>query len=247
MGPLARKLFTSGAGLHETVLNDIRVNPKGRILDVGTGKGGLALRLHDLGYDVSACDINSEPPWEKHFTIDYLQCDLNFGIPFRDESFDYVTCLEVISLLQNPFAICRELKRVLRPGGILLISSANILRMRSRIKFLLEGTYPSFDLPPIESDRAGGGSLVTINPIRLHELEYYLYKAGFEIVSVFASERCYKWRLFLPLEWLVRIRAWSAERRIWRRKGIPLARLHSRILTSNLLYGKHVIIRAKHS
>jgi SAM-dependent methyltransferase len=82
-------------GLHQTVLNKISTFPKGNILDVGAGKGEFAQKLVAIGYDVEACDITPEPPWSRRLGVTYRQCDLNLGgLPFGDESFDYVVCIE---------------------------------------------------------------------------------------------------------------------------------------------------------
>jgi ubiquinone/menaquinone biosynthesis C-methylase UbiE len=49
-----------------------------------------------------------------------MKCDLAAGLPYPDESFDYIICLEVIEHVDNPMALCREIGRVLRKGGRLI-------------------------------------------------------------------------------------------------------------------------------
>jgi 2-polyprenyl-3-methyl-5-hydroxy-6-metoxy-1,4-benzoquinol methylase len=53
--------------------------------------------------------------------IDYV-CDIT-AIPVPDASFDVVLCTEVLEHVQDPIATVRELTRVLRPGGKLLLSA----------------------------------------------------------------------------------------------------------------------------
>ncbi len=45
------------------------------------------------------------------------------GLPFRDATFAAVTCLEALEFTGNPRQTLRELVRVLRPGGVLLVSN----------------------------------------------------------------------------------------------------------------------------
>lgn len=244
-GALSAGMLKRGDNLHQTVLNRMRAFPVGSVLDVGTGKGELAITLAGLGYSVKACDLEPKAPWPDRDDIEYRQADLNGGIPYPDADFNYVVCLEIIEHVENPFAFCREIKRVLAAGGRAIVSTPNILRMRSRIQYLLEGSFPQFDLPLIEWDQRGGGGYVHVNPIRWHEMEYYMYKAGLEVEDFFSSERSYAWRLLFPLELVVRLRAWRKAQRFRKRDRTPLARLYSRILSDDLLYGTHLIVCAR--
>jgi len=44
-------------------------------------------------------------------------------LPFRDGAFDFVTCLEVIEHLERPESMLKEVRRVLRPGGVVVLST----------------------------------------------------------------------------------------------------------------------------
>jgi SAM-dependent methyltransferase len=62
-------------------------------------------------------------------------------MPFKDDSFDLLLCLDVIehlNLLDQPAAIA-EMHRVLRPDGVLLASIPNLAHFASRLRFLLLG------------------------------------------------------------------------------------------------------------
>ena len=56
--------------------------------------------------------------------IDRIQADLNAPLPCPDASFDTIIATEVIEHLENPRAAFRELSRLVRPGGRLLLDDA---------------------------------------------------------------------------------------------------------------------------
>lgn len=233
-----------GVELHDAVLNRLALSPRGRVLDVGTGSGELARRLFELDFHPDACDCIPAADWRLTGHIAYRQCDLNSGLPYEDESFDYVVCLEVIEHLDNPFALCRELRRVLRKNGTMYMSTPNILSMRSRVKFLMGGSFLYFDLPPIEWDQRHGRPNVHVHPIRIHELEYYLYKAGLRVDEAFTNMRSIGWKRVFPLVWAINLYARHMIRRSRKKNRIPLARIYQQVLAEDLLYGTHLIIRA---
>jgi SAM-dependent methyltransferase len=55
----------------------------------------------------------------------FLCHNVNYGIPFDNSSADYIFCLEVLEHLENATAFMREVKRVLKPGGSLILSVPN--------------------------------------------------------------------------------------------------------------------------
>lgn len=69
----------------------------------------------------------------------------NWPLPFADGTFDVVTCLEGVEHAHDPFLLLREFARLLRSGGMLILSTPNIHNLRSRLKFLLRGTLFWFD------------------------------------------------------------------------------------------------------
>lgn len=238
-------MLKNGVDLHQAVFNKLADCPKGLVLDVGSGPGGLARRLASIGHQASACDRLPEQDWAHGGTVSYTKCDFAAGLPYPDESFEYVVCLEVIEHVEDPMALCRELKRVLRQGGRLFISTPNILNMRSRVKFLLDGSFLSFNYPPIEWELKEGSPSAHVHAIRFHELEYYLHKAGLEVGEAFTNLRSYSWRLFFLLEWLIRLYARHMTKPSHRPDRIPLGRIYTRILPDDLLFGTHLIIDAK--
>jgi ubiquinone/menaquinone biosynthesis C-methylase UbiE len=106
--------------------------PGGRILDVGCGPGMLASELLYRGYEFWGIDASSGM---------IQQCRKQFGtvarahfavgdavhLPFADEFFDVVVCIGVLDRLQANEAALKEMARVVKPNGTLVISFPNLV------------------------------------------------------------------------------------------------------------------------
>lgn len=88
-----------------------------RVLDVGCGNGYIAHHLSALmGADVLGIDLNANT----QASISYRQFDgLNF--PAKDQSFDAALLCYVLHHTQDVNAVLRELRRVLRDGGLAVV------------------------------------------------------------------------------------------------------------------------------
>jgi len=169
--------------VHETVVRLLRGEPRGKVLDVPSGEGALARELMALGYEVVCGDI--EP---SHFKLADLPChylDLNKGLPFPEELFDLVVCVEGIEHIENPHHLIREVRRVLKPGGKLVLSSPNILSLKSRMHCLRLGYPIHFDLMVRREQAVGGECTVKhLNPISFLELRYLLEEHRLRIIDL---------------------------------------------------------------
>ncbi len=94
------------------------------VLDVGCGDGSLARLYADCGADhVYGCDPDlrmiahaCDRHMRDHAAIDLVAARCQ-ALPFADRSFDVVTCITVLTFIQNVDVTLREMARVLRPGG----------------------------------------------------------------------------------------------------------------------------------
>ena len=91
-----------------------------RVLDVGAGAAPYRALLAHCDY--RAQDFGGEPSTVGRYTrLDYV-CDIA-SIPVPERSFDAVLCTEVLEHVPDPVAAIREMARVLRPGGRLILTA----------------------------------------------------------------------------------------------------------------------------
>src|SRR6266699_714023 len=172
--------------VHDTAVNILQALSKGKLLDVPAGEGALAARLIATGFEVQCCDLY--PEIFRLPAVDIRRGDLGGTLPYRDQSFDYVACLEGLEHIENPQQAIREFARLLRPGGKVIVSVPNILNIEERLKWLLYG-YTSHFKPmtraQVERLRAEYDNreeiAAHVNPIGYSELRYILEKYGFQI------------------------------------------------------------------
>jgi SAM-dependent methyltransferase len=103
--------------------------PGKRVLDAGCGTGyGIAMLLAEGPESVTGVDISDEALADAGRRLgdeaELVRADVR-DLPFGDDSFDMVVCFEVIEHVDRQRDALDQLKRVLRPGGVLLISSPN--------------------------------------------------------------------------------------------------------------------------
>lgn len=96
-----------------------RVPPGAAVLDIGARDGGLRRYLPD---PVRYQGIDIAPEFARP---DVLIRDISHGIPFPDGSYDFVFCIEVLEHVPNPFDTLGEIRRVLKPAGVLVLSVPN--------------------------------------------------------------------------------------------------------------------------
>lgn len=102
----------------------------GRALDVGTGKGLLAVALARLGMDVWSVDVDREETELASYLAarEPLSGAIHFAVldagslPFADASFERVASMDCLHHLLHPEKVLREMARVLADGGTLVLA-----------------------------------------------------------------------------------------------------------------------------
>ena len=182
----------------------VRLSGAKRILDVGAGQGLLLSFLTELGHECHALDVKDQPsmyPDTYGKGIKFQLCNVEAdAIPYPDESFDAVVCCQVLEhFSHSPLPAVREMKRVLRPGGVLEIDVPNVASFRNRVR-LLRGKHITYDYAvhylhatPILYKGKSYYPLRHNREFTRGELELLLHSSGFEKYEVyFLKSRRYR-------------------------------------------------------
>ncbi len=115
-------------GKYAEALSDAR-EPRSVILDVGCGVGQVVRVLSEAGFEAHGVEVSEtnlavarEHPGQFHIYDGRT-------LPFPDHAVDAVGAFNVIEHVENPVALLDEMTRVLHPGGRIVISSPNFLRV----------------------------------------------------------------------------------------------------------------------
>lgn len=84
-------------------------------LDIGCAYGFAVDALKSLGYNALGIDISKHSTRQakkRNNTTDFIVCDVQKGLPFKNEEFDLVTCFEVIEHLANPIKAIKNMHNV---------------------------------------------------------------------------------------------------------------------------------------
>lgn len=121
-----------------------RERASGSLLDFGAGTGELLTRLHARSRfeRLAGIDLFARPA-TLPAAIDWHQQDLNDVVSIADQ-FDTVICSETIEHLENPRHVFRSLRRLLRPGGLLILTMPNQESIRSYAGLIFAGHFTHF-------------------------------------------------------------------------------------------------------
>lgn len=89
-----------------------------RLLDVGCREGAQSEAFRARGYQVTSIDI--EKVYDRTEIV-----DCNAPLPYADGTFDFIWCSEVIEHLIDPGQFAAQLRRLLRPGGRMVLTTPN--------------------------------------------------------------------------------------------------------------------------
>jgi SAM-dependent methyltransferase len=150
-----------------------------RVLDAPCGSGALTVALAQQGFSATGADLDSEAA--VLLGPSFMQANLDAALPWPNEVFDAVFCTEGIEHLENHFSFLREIRRILKHGGILVLTTPNITALRSRVRFFGSGFFGRDSRPLNEAARH---PLHHIGLATLPELRYELHVSGFNLIGV---------------------------------------------------------------
>lgn len=168
------------------------ISKESKILDLGAGAGHLSRRVFNFltknkfsSKNLVAADFFKESFQANEIT--FKQADFNKKLPFSNSSFDIIYSIEVIEHLRCPYDFLDECYRILKPNGILIISTPNILSLQSRLSFFITGFNELYKTPSIKPENAGR-LCGHIMPLNLAYYDYGLRRSGFGLMKLYCDK-----------------------------------------------------------
>ena len=109
-----------------------RVPAGGRVLDVGCGRGTLLGELADLGFEVYGFEISGAAVEGADPRVSIRLGDDLQSAAFPDGWFDQVIIWHVLEHLPDPRATLCEIRRILKPGGEIVVAVPNFSSLQAR-------------------------------------------------------------------------------------------------------------------
>ena len=135
---------TSDDAIYRVVAREIAARSgSGIVVDVGCGRGALWPHLRPLFQRCIGIDAvhYSDLPDD----IDFRSIDLDRAkLPLEDGAADVTVAVETIEHLENPRAFVRELTRITRRGGVVVITTPNQRSVLSLLTLLTTGEFSAF-------------------------------------------------------------------------------------------------------
>jgi SAM-dependent methyltransferase len=122
---------------------------RGVLVDVGCGCGRLHATLAGDFARYIGVDILSYDGYPGGRNVDFRRADLDSGrIDLPDGCADVVCSLETIEHVENERALMRELVRLTKPGGLIVVTTPNQLSLLSKLCFVLKNEFVHFQERP---------------------------------------------------------------------------------------------------
>lgn len=218
--------------------------PKSKVLDAPCGgTAALTLALRERGLNATGADIDPEAAIA--LGNDFVKANLDGALPWPDQTFDLVISTEGIEHLENHYSFLREINRVLKPGGTLILTTPNITALRSRVRFFGSGFFGRDARPLNETQRH---PLHHIGLATFSELRYELHVSGFQLKEVrhtHIKPISYFYSMYVPWIWLYTLLAFRKEKDSKQRKRNK--EIRAALLSFSLLFGENLMLVAAKS
>ncbi|TWT34104.1 class I SAM-dependent methyltransferase [Blastopirellula retiformator] len=146
---VVRRAELSRGGSSQAILHmvgrelDRRSISGGFLLDVGCGTGALGQVVGDKFDRYAGADVVRHEGFPTDAQFHLVDVDQG-GVPLPDESVDVVASVETVEHVENPRQLMRELVRLAKPGGWIVVTTPNQLSLLSKMTLLLRNEFNAF-------------------------------------------------------------------------------------------------------
>ena len=172
--------------MHDTAFDIIksRFSPQKslRVLDTATGTGSFAQRALDSfpDWDLEVNDFENQA-----ISLDLkrykLDLNLDFSDGFAEPGYDLILAIEIIEHLENPWHFMREVRKLLRKDGVLVLSTPNSDSALDRLTYLMDGHAFYFGERGYTNS---GGHITQIPDWLFKKIAKSSYYSSVELISV---------------------------------------------------------------
>lgn len=184
-------VLTSFIDHRNRYLNDIRLVNKyfkrsGRVLEIGSLPCQMTYCLKRIGFKVVGVDISPRilSKFIFRYNLEVKKCDIEKQrLPFRNNYFDNILFNEVFEHLRiDPLSTLKEVNRVMKPGGLLILTTPNLYAFHKIIMFNIG---MGFNNPYLEFEKLTRyGYMGHIREYSTSEIKEILKKTGFKVKKV---------------------------------------------------------------
>lgn len=169
-------------------IEDLVGDSRGKILDIGCGVGYFLRVARERGWDVAGLDLDKAAvDIACQHDID-VRWEVADEMSFSDGEFDVVTLFNVIEHLPAPQMTLKEIRRVLKPGGLFVLETPTddfALKYPIRLLYRLSGGKITQPIRYLYSSRDTSGHVYRFSRETITRI---LEKAGFEVQKIHAGE-----------------------------------------------------------
>lgn len=125
---------------HSWALSHLHKEVTGKsILDVGAGGGGIGRTISSLNpKQMTAVEIDTRSHTSLHEIYNEVVADLD---SLQGQDFDWIVALDILEHLPNPEEYLKNLRRLLAPGGKILLSVPNVAHWSVRFPLFFFGSF----------------------------------------------------------------------------------------------------------
>lgn len=171
----------------ELISRKISKGKVSKVLDVGASPYHLMYCLKKLGFDICGVDIdiNILKEFQRKHGLKVIEHNMENGkSPFKNEEFDLVIFTEIFEHLGiNPLGALKEIRRISKSGGLLILSTPNLYTLHKIIMFIFGRSFNDAlgELKKVEST----GYMGHIREYSNREIKKILESCGYEIKEVY--------------------------------------------------------------
>jgi len=158
---LTRRMARTNAPLNEWTLALLDLQPTDRVLELGCGPGHALRRASERTPQGFVAGIDHAPAMLRQAQarnaagiragrVDVRPGDASQALSYENAGFDKAYAVQVLYFLADPLPVLRELRRVLRPGGVLAMT-ARAAETLAQSRFAQTGVYTLWSEPEIEA------------------------------------------------------------------------------------------------